>query len=127
ASLQRIATDAVVDLDVEAVLVDGDARASVPALGEGLTETLDLIRFPLALVILQRDEEAVLVRRIVVVVDAAPSVDEHRAVRRHDHLPRVADLVAKDGRAEALGQRETGVRLRAGFIFSSRRSRAAEL
>ena len=127
AVLQGIAHDAVVDLGVEAVLVDRDAGAAVPALGKGLTETLDLIGFPLTLISLQRDKEAAIWRRIVVVVDTAPGIHEHRAVRRHGHLARMADLVGKDRCAEALGQRDSAVRLRTGLIFAGRQSRAAEL
>ncbi len=69
--------------------------------------------------IFERDEKAAIVRRVVVVINAAPSVDVDGAVRRHDELARVPNLVREDGGAEALRQSDASlIGFRASFLLA---------
>src|SRR5512136_1316511 len=71
--------------------------------------------------ILERDEEAARRRSVVVVIDAAPRVHIDGAVRRHDHLPRMPDVVGEYSSAKSLWHRDAAIGLRAGLGSERRR------
>ena len=104
AVLQFVANDLVVDLRVEPILVEPDTSAAVRALGEGRTEADIDVSLARAFRVLESDQKAALVRRVVAVIDATPGVDIDGAVGRHRKLAGVTDLVGKDGRAESAGR-----------------------
>src|SRR5207248_10304237 len=93
----------------------------VAALGGRLPEARNLPRFAGALRIFERDEEATRRRGVVVVIDAAPRVHIDGAVRRHDHLPRMPDVVGEYSGAKSLWQRNAGIGLRTGLGSERRR------
>ena len=111
-SFSSVAHDLVVDLGIEPILVEPDAGAAVSALGEGRAEAHIHIGVARAFGVLERDQKPAVMRRVVAVIDAAPSVDIDGAVGRHRELARVTDLVGKDGRAESARQAQVPYRSR---------------
>ena len=106
---ERIAHDAIIDLGVEPVLVDGDAGAAMAAGRRRFAEALHDIGVPVVMRVLECDQEAAGRRRVVLVVPAAPGVDVEHTVGRDDHLPRVAELVGEHGGAEPGRQGDAGI------------------
>ena len=119
ALLQLVANDLVVDLGVKPILVEPDARAAMRAFREGRAKSFVHIGIARCLGVLERDEKATLMWRVVVVIDATPGVDIDGAVGRHRKLPCVPDLVGKDGRAETVRQAQSRIALRT-FALRSR-------
>ena len=121
AVLQLVANDLVVDLGVEPILVEPDARAAVGALRDGRAKADVHVGLACAFRVLERDQESARRRRVVAVIDAAPGVDVNGAVGRHGELTCVTNLVGKDRRAESVRQTQILVGV-SGHFFSSLRT-----
>ena len=96
---QGEAHDLVVLFGIKRAVVIIDAGSTGGALRGAVAEALDDVCVARPLAVLQREEEATCRRLVVIVIHAAPGVDVEHAVRRDDHLARVAELVGKYRRA----------------------------
>src|SRR5262245_24806950 len=95
------------------------------ALREGRAESLVHVGLTGALCVLQRDQEAGLMRRIIVIVDAAPGIHIDGAVRRYRKLPRMPNIVGKNRRAESVGQAQPGIASGTFLLFGRCRAGAS--
>ncbi len=103
---QLVADDLVVHLGVERAVEDGDAGAARAALLYRVAEARNHFCLAVAVAVLQGDEEASGRGRVVAVIAAAPCIDVDHAVRRHDHMTRMSDIVGEHAGAEALRQHD---------------------
>src|SRR5690242_4386429 len=95
----------------------------MPTVGSGRAKARDEIGAAITGGVAQQDEVAARRTLVAVEVRAAPRVDVHVAICRNGEVPWVSDAVREDCRAEAGGERETGIVARAaGVILRCRRS-----
>src|SRR6202035_1764678 len=96
----------------QAALVQADAGAARTAALHGVTETLVHVSLPRTRGVVQRDQKAAGMRRVVAVVAAGPGVDVDGSVRSDSQMACMTDTVGKNGRAKAGRQRKAAVILR---------------
>src|SRR6476620_403069 len=87
------------------------------ALRNGRTKSDVHIGVACAFRVLQRNQESAGGRRVIAVIEAAPSVDINGAVGRDGELTRVANFVSKDRRTESVGQTKFLVGVSAAILF----------
>src|SRR5580700_192968 len=101
--------DAIVDLRINRIFVQRDSVATCPAALRGFLESLNHIRSSQTGCVLQRDKEAAIVRRLVAVIVARPSVHVDHAIRRNNHVACVANAIGEYRAAEAAWQHQTSI------------------
>lgn len=102
-----------------------DTRAAGTSLLAGVAEANVDIGPAVAVGILKGHQKPAGGRSIVAVIAAAPGVDVDHTVRGDDEVPGVTNIVREHAGAEAGGQRDSPVVIRAGF--RPRRGRVAFL
>ena len=100
---QRVANDFVVDLDIEPIAIERDARAAVYALSKTRSEAFIHISVTRAFPVLEGNHESAGWGGITAVHDTAPAVNVDRTIWCHHKLARMPQFVGKDGRAESVG------------------------
>ena len=106
---QRVTQDVVVLLRIQRVFIECDAGAAGGLLGHAVADALDDFGLAVAVLVLQRDDEAARGRRVEAEVHAAPGVHIDHTLGRYHHVARMADVVGEDRGAEARRQRKTTV------------------
>ena len=96
------------------------------ALGESRPEAHIHIRMTRAFGVLESNQKPAVMRLVVAVIDAAPSVHIDGAVWCHGELAGVADLVGKDGRAKPARQANSRIGLGTVLLFAECRDRSGE-
>ncbi len=107
--LQLVAHNAVVQFGIERALVERDAGAAGGTLRDARAEALHEIGAAGALGILERKEESTRRRLVEMVVAAAPGIDVEDAVRCHNHMADMAEIVGENRRAEARREGDAGI------------------
>jgi hypothetical protein len=107
--LQGVTNDAIVRLRIKCAFIKCDPGAAGIAAFPARTETDNHVGASIAGGVLQSEKEAAGGRRVVAVIGPAPGVDVDHPIRRHHHLPRVADIVGEHRCAKAWRQRDPTV------------------